>query len=246
MKSYSAQRGFVMLEAILAIVAVAAIGAAGYFAYQNHVKKTDSSAKPKSPVAVADAYAGWNTYNSQLYDFSLRYPKDWKIQASVNDPAAAAGDSTTGASKEESVELDGPNNFVLNLDTPAGLGGGCDQQETIHTVSSTKVSYTGPDNSPIYLIERSAGQGSNAQRYLGLAGTSDGQTLRFGDFSGCPPVDYLIFTAHHAAATAEASQVVVSGEYSDPSTNNTLSDAAFFKAPEVQTAVKILASIRQQ
>lgn len=54
------------------------------------------STNPPSPNT--DPYAGWKTYEYDLYDFKLRYPEDWSIKIFESDPEVVApGQKATAA-----------------------------------------------------------------------------------------------------------------------------------------------------
>ena len=83
MKSIN-QKGFSLLDTLLALVLVSAIGATGYFAITNlrsngpNATKADTKIAPKiAPSPTQDPYAGWSSYKLKKEGFTIRYPATW-------------------------------------------------------------------------------------------------------------------------------------------------------------------------
>jgi prepilin-type N-terminal cleavage/methylation domain-containing protein len=91
-KLKSNQNGFSVIEIIMVLVIIVLIGAVGWLVYKNHhksttipaattstTKSTTSTSTKTTTTTPASPYAGWQTYDSKLGDFTIQYPAGWSI-----------------------------------------------------------------------------------------------------------------------------------------------------------------------
>jgi hypothetical protein len=224
------QAGFSALDTVLAVVLVAAIGAAGYFAYINMHKSSQSptaSASPlphETPSPSQDPTAAWKTYHSSYENASFKYPSDWAYkQGPSQDPSA---------SQAYSVTLTSPHGLVLKYDDAvSGIGGTCAPGAKNVTLTKAQPVAAIKSSQTVYLAENNSG--------VGLAGIGT-EIMR----SAPPDLD----TGTCATFFTVASKVHASASFITFGTNlNLLGDSPALSATQRQdypTAEQILESFR--
>lgn len=93
------QNGFAPII-ILILIALAVVG---YFGYKNFWPKPKTSGVTSlvstptaAPAATTDPTVNWKTYTNTKYNFSIQYPKEWYIQATVQNTDGAGYANVTG------------------------------------------------------------------------------------------------------------------------------------------------------
>ncbi len=119
------------------------------------LEKTSPSPTP-TPVASIDPTANWQTYNNDIYNFSLRYPKDWEMaQYLPNSP-----DVITFQSKSSYDAKSTTNSIVLDV-SQACLNTQCltkySLDEMVNKRSATKISEIKVGDLMIYKTKLTAG-----------------------------------------------------------------------------------------
>ena len=229
MKFPNTQAGFSALDTVLGVLLVAAIGAAGYFAYQNMHKSSQSPSASVSPLPHAtptpspsqSPMAGWKTYMSAFEQASFQYPSNWTMkQVQGSDPTT----------NDYQVTLTSPHGLVLKYtDDLNGLGGGCGP--AAKNVVFTKVQPVPAIKSsgPVYLAENSAGLGLDVDASLFT------RTAPPDLDTGICQVDFVLPSKKHSGHVGFGSDIGLSGD-------TTVYTAA--QLQDVPTAEQILESFR--
>lgn len=79
-------KGISTLVSIIIIAAVAIVLGGGFLAWQQGWLTSPQTNKPQQ--ITQDETADWETYDNQIYNFQIKYPKDWNLQKEVGVPPA--------------------------------------------------------------------------------------------------------------------------------------------------------------
>lgn len=125
MKELLSSKGFSALEVALVVIVMGIIGGTGYFVYDSQkeanqlLDSADASAQVEAEVKSIKLT---EQYDDPVGNFSLMYPKSWKLDASV--------DKTDKEYPSSDAKITSPKGSVLVLGSDyGGKGGMCEPEE---------------------------------------------------------------------------------------------------------------------
>lgn len=136
------QKGFTIVEILLALFVAVAIGFGGYWVWHSQKSKdkaleATSSADGMVNIDAQNQYKGWQAFKAPAEGFTLKYPADWKVVKGLNT---------------ESYDITAPDGLIVRyvyLDTLDSDLGSCGHQSfcpTQRIISIDDLSLTNHSN----------------------------------------------------------------------------------------------------
>lgn len=170
------QKGFTLIEGLLAVIFLSLIGFIGYYVWHTNQKdnKTVNSTSLTEKTTAVNNYQGWKDYCSTNEKACFKYPTTWKVEDSCSN--------TTDCPNVDSIRFSTPDSSTIYYTSSvAGIGGDC-EQGVVPNVVYTKVEKLS-NNSGLYLVESTRSDVTVTN--FGLADTVKGSPPKVGDTGSC-------------------------------------------------------------
>ena len=250
-------KGLTVALVIVIILAIAAV--VGTWYYMNNKAKNDKKTKDaqiqqlqkqiddiKKRSSSASETADWLTYNDVYDGLSFKYPKDWKLttEDKTNDlkkyMPSWKGPFTW-------AYVTSPSGFKISLTNHiSGIGGGCNPEECPQNqfISKEKI-LTLTNGQELYIVKYQMYDANNKtlqHRQIGFIGIDPKAEYKqsLENYQGFPPYFVFLSPGVDGALTG----------FSGPEQDNAnyqpnLTADQYFAQPDLQTAEKILKSLKQ-
>lgn len=84
---FNSQKGISMLVVIIIIITVFIILAGGFILWKNkNLPEELIASQSPTPSQAENEFSDWETYNNQIHNFEIKYPKNWTLQKEVGVP----------------------------------------------------------------------------------------------------------------------------------------------------------------
>lgn len=215
------QKGFSIVEVLIALVVLAAIAASGWLAWRHthdkkkYVSSSTSAQQSKSPSKLSpptDPYAGWKSYCDTATDACIRYPSDWNAVSGFPGSFENAGDTAYISLSPGSVKDRAQDSAFI-------------QSVNELTVNAMPLSIVG------YIVNNSPGYGLYDTSYVTSNSLKAGTTAQLVDGN-------YAFDAKSGTATL----VATPGAKGYAAITNMAQAKSWFDTPEAKICFKILQS----